>query len=83
MNTKHFFKITAIALLFSFSKLIAQTVYVTETGKKYHERNCKVAKTGKKGIELAEAKKLGLDACNACFNGDKKEKPKPKKVIKK
>ena len=41
------------------AKLKAQTVYITDTGKKYHAKNCSLAKTGKKGMELAEAKKQG------------------------
>ena len=50
-----------VFVLFLFgAQLKAQTVYVTETGKKYHAKNCDIVKTGKKGIELSEAKKKGL-----------------------
>ncbi len=56
----------AFAIFFIVGKLSAQTVYITESGKKYHARNCDIAKTGKKGIELAEAKKQGYDACKSC-----------------
>lgn len=48
------------------AKLKAQTVYITDTGKKYHAKNCSLAKTGKKGMELAEAKKQGYEACKNC-----------------
>ena len=44
----------------------AQTVYVTDNGKKYHAKNCSLAKTGKKGMTLAEAKKGGYEPCKSC-----------------
>lgn len=54
----------------------AQTVYATEKGKKYHKKNCTVVNEGKKGIELAEAKKLGLEACSVCKPDSPADKPK-------
>lgn len=68
----------SLICLFTISKLNAQTVYITETGKKYHAKNCDVAKTGKKGIELAEAKKQGYDACKVCKPEAIKPKEQPK-----
>jgi len=65
------------------TNLKAQTVYITESGKKYHAKNCDVAKTGKKGIELAEAKKQGYEACKVCKVGSEQkvaDKPKEKKL---
>lgn len=62
-------KIASFFLLFfllSAVKLKAQTVYITESGKKYHAKNCSIVKTGKKGIELAEAKKQGYEPCKSC-----------------
>ena len=70
MKINQILKVGVVALLISFGKLTAQTVYITESGKKYHQRNCHVAKTGKKGIELADAKKQGYNACSVCFNDD-------------
>lgn len=52
-----------IAITFTMQ---AQTVYVTESGKKYHAKNCDVAKTGKKGITLSEATKAGYTPCKVC-----------------
>ena len=49
----------------------AQTVYVTDGGKKYHKKNCSVVKEGKKGMELAEAKKQGYTACAVCKPDDR------------
>ena len=56
----------------------AQTVYITESGKKYHAKNCSMVKTGKKGIELAEAQKQGYEPCKNC----KADAVDPKKTIK-
>lgn len=59
-------------------KLKAQTVYITESGKKYHAKNCSIVKTGKKGIELAEAKKQGYEPCKNC-KADEIKETKPAK----
>jgi hypothetical protein len=56
------FVISAFITIKSFS----QTVYVTETGKKYHTKNCTVAGTGKKGMPIADAKKAGYTPCKVC-----------------
>lgn len=59
----------ATAILFialCFTKLSAQTVYITESGKKYHAKNCSLVKTGKKGIDLKEAQKQGYEPCKIC-----------------
>lgn len=40
-------------------------VYVTESGKKYHVKNCRL-KHGSKGITLEEAKKKGYKPCEVC-----------------
>ncbi|MDF2454389.1 MAG: hypothetical protein K0R51_382 [Cytophagaceae bacterium] len=74
-----FFALFYIVLNFSSQ---AQTVYVTEGGKKYHMKNCSVVSTGKKGIELSDAKKKGYSACAVCKPDGKKttaEEPKKKK----
>lgn len=55
-------------------------VYITETGKKFHKRNCSSA-TGKTGIEKAQAQKDGYTACSKCF--DVKDEAKDTKEIKK
>ena len=66
MKTKHILAVCIFALFLIGSKLTAQTVYVTESGKKYHSKNCDIVKTGKKGITLEEAKKRGLEPCKSC-----------------
>lgn len=68
-----------ILLFFVATTSKAQTVYITESGKKYHAKNCDVAKTGKKGIELSEAKKQGYEPCKVCkVNHETKEADKAK-----
>ncbi len=87
MNIKNILASGVIALFLFGAQLKAQTVYITESGKKYHAKNCDIVKTGKKGIDLAEAKKKGLEPCKACKVesevkpvADKpKDKVKPKK----
>lgn len=41
------------------------TVYVTENGKKYHVKNCRL-KHGSTGVKLSVAKKKGYTACAVC-----------------
>lgn len=44
----------------------AQTVYVTNTGEKYHTESCHYLKQSKKAIVLEKAKKLNYTACKVC-----------------
>ncbi len=55
-----------ILLMLSLWTLNAQTVYVTENGKKYHAKNCNIVKTGKKGMDISEAKKKAYEPCKSC-----------------
>jgi len=67
MNTRNIISIIALAISLLFSNLSnAQTVYATEKGAKYHKKNCTLVNEGKKGMELVEAKKLGLQPCAVC-----------------
>lgn len=66
----------SLLLLFALG-LQAQTVYVTENGKKFHAKNCSLAKTGKKGITLAQASKDGYEACKNCKSDEIKETKQP------
>lgn len=81
MKTTTLKTILVMVMFFAISLMKAQTVYVTESGKKYHAKNCSVVKTGKKGMELAEAKKQGYEPCKVCKADDLKaaapaDKPK-------
>jgi hypothetical protein len=81
MKNKNLLFIAVLFLLLSITKIKAQTVYVTESGKKYHAKNCSIVKTGKKGMELSAAKKAGYEACKSCKADDIKiEADKPKET---
>ncbi len=80
MILKRFLIVVVFCLLAIASSLRAQTVYIAETGKKYHTKMCETAK-GKKGIELSEAKKQGYTACSKCKPDQTKEATKPKKKV--
>lgn len=42
------------------------TVYVTDTGKKYHVDGCRYLRKSRIPMKLAEAKKAGYDPCSVC-----------------
>jgi micrococcal nuclease len=42
------------------------TVYITDTGRKYHKDGCRYLALSKKPIPLKDAKAKGLTACSAC-----------------
>ena len=58
-----FLFIFAIALT---SNGIAQTVYTTKTGEKYHKSNCRYLKQSKKETTIKKAKAQGYQACKVC-----------------
>jgi hypothetical protein len=83
MTIKKIIFTISLGLFLCFSHLKAQTVYITESGKKYHAKNCDMVKTGKKGIDLALAKKQGYEPCSFCKKDLEITGDKPKKVKKK
>ncbi|HSZ72030.1 MAG TPA: hypothetical protein VK750_05100 [Cytophagaceae bacterium] len=64
-----FFTLFYLSIHFSSQ---AQTVYVTNGGKKYHMKNCSAVSSGKKGVEVSEAKKQGYSSCAVCKPDEKK-----------
>jgi micrococcal nuclease len=42
------------------------TVYITDTGEKYHRGNCRYLKKSKHAISLADAKAAGYTPCSVC-----------------
>lgn len=86
MKLKKIIAFFVLLFLLTSVKLKAQTVYITESGKKYHAKNCSMVKTGKKGIELAEAQKQGYEPCKNCkadvIEPKKNIKPAPKNEVK-
>jgi predicted chitinase len=45
---------------------LAQTVYVTRTGKKYHDDGCRYLSKSKISATLSDAKDKGYTACSVC-----------------
>lgn len=45
---------------------LTQTVYITKTGKKYHEGSCRYLKHSKIEITKSKAVKAGYEACLVC-----------------
>lgn len=65
-------------LFFCTVKVTAQTVYIAETGKKYHTKNCPAVQKSNKEIDLKVAQKKGYKPCHNC--GAEKIKPKEEKI---
>lgn len=42
------------------------TVYVTDSGEKYHRANCKYLSNSKNAIDLEDAKNRGYGRCSVC-----------------
>ena len=54
-----------VSIAFS-SNVLAQTVYTTKTGEKYHKNSCRYLKYSKKELTIDKAKTLGYSACSVC-----------------
>ncbi|AXG70032.1 hypothetical protein KORDIASMS9_02261 [Kordia sp. SMS9] len=63
LHIKH---ITFTLLLLTFSSTIAQTVYTTKSGKKYHKIDCRYLKSSHYQTTIDKAKSLGYTACKVC-----------------
>jgi hypothetical protein len=48
------------------SSIDSATVYITETGSKYHLSGCQYLAHSKVPISLSEAKRLGYEPCSVC-----------------
>ncbi len=55
-----------IASILYISNISSQTIYITESGKKYHINSCRFLKKSKKEIDITKAKRLGYLSCNVC-----------------
>lgn len=63
-------KILLLVLTFAFTNIVvAQSVYTTKTGEKYHKSSCKYLKYSKKEYTLKKALELGFSACSICKPG--------------
>ncbi|SFB97708.1 hypothetical protein SAMN04489722_101383 [Algibacter lectus] len=60
-------KVLLLVLSFTFvNSVIAQSVYTTKTGEKYHKSSCKYLRYSKKEYTLEKAVQLGFEACSVC-----------------
>lgn len=48
------------------SALAFQTVYITNSGDKYHRDGCRYLKKSRIAIDLSEARQRGKTACKVC-----------------
>jgi len=55
-----------LLILLSSTTVLAQTVYKTPSGKKYHTATCRYVKNVSQKITIAKAQRIGLDACSQC-----------------
>ena len=66
--------------LLSFKIGISQTVYITNTGKKYHAAGCRYLRSSSNAIDLSKAISSGYGACSVCNPGSGNA-VKPTKVV--
>lgn len=61
-------RISLIAFVFLIltCSAFSQTVYVTKSGKKYHNENCRYLTNGTVAIDLSEAANRGYSPCKVC-----------------
>jgi len=57
---------SAIFFILMLGNSVAQTVYVTKSGKKYHTSTCRYINQNSLSIELSQAISKGYDACSVC-----------------
>ena len=57
-----------LTVIFSllFSNVFSQTVYITKTGKKYHNESCRYLSRSSFTIKLSDAVARGYDPCSVC-----------------
>ncbi len=56
----------SVIFLFLVSSVYAQTVYVTNTGEKYHREDCRYLRKSSIAISLSDAITQGYTACKVC-----------------
>jgi hypothetical protein len=63
---KKHFAILTVFLFFFLGHNLAQTVYITKTGEKYHQQHCKHLAKSSIEIDLSKAASLGYAPCKVC-----------------
>ena len=57
---------SSVPAAYSSSDDQSETVYVTDTGSKYHSAGCRYLKKSQIPMSLSEAKRQGYTACSVC-----------------
>lgn len=62
------FLFTALTVVFAAGKAVDTKVYITAKGKKYHYKDCRTLKKGKKiqEVTIKTARDKGLEPCKVC-----------------
>lgn len=58
--------LTVFFSLCVFTFILAQTVYITRTGEKYHSQGCRYLSRSCIPVSLSDAKSQGYSACSVC-----------------
>lgn len=77
MNKKLAISFITIILLCMNTLSYATTVYITNSGKKYHTSNCSSLSKSKIEIELEDAISRGYSACSKCGAGSLSDEKNP------
>jgi len=60
------FFVFTIAFTLLIGSVYSQTVYITKTGTKYHNKGCRYLSKSSEAISLADAKAKGYTPCSVC-----------------
>lgn len=63
---KRYLILLTFTLALLATNVFSQTVYITKTGKKYHNENCRYLSKSKISIDLSDAIAKGYGACKVC-----------------
>jgi hypothetical protein len=55
----------------NYRRQLEETVYITNTGTKYHKPDCPCLSSSKKPLKLSDAKEMGYKECRVCSNKGK------------
>jgi hypothetical protein len=69
MGLQRKIRLLFLLLLFCTAVQAQSTVYITNTGEKYHKQTCKYLSKSSISTELSKAKENGYTACSVCKPG--------------
>lgn len=68
--------IAVLSLLIFAGAALAATVYITDTGNKYHQAGCKYLSKSSHSISLDQAIAEGYSPCSVCMSGSSSAAPR-------